>query len=192
MRAFTNARSENTLDEVWCVEHPCVYTVGKTSRTPSPTHIASTLVIPTDRGGDLTYHAPGQIVIYPLVNLPRRHLFVKAFVTIIENTVINTLAEFGISSFALSHAPGIYVQRSGGIGDFSGIAKIASLGLKISRGCSYHGLSLNVDMDLSGFDKISPCGYANLRMTSMRQEGILTNIDVVEKKLINNFLELLP
>jgi len=154
MQAFTAARQPETPDELWIVEHPPVYTLGQAGK---PEHVLQDVGIPIvkiDRGGQVTYHGPGQVVIYLLLDLARLKIKVRELVTAIEQAVIDFLAAHGITAERRAGAPGVYV----------GEAKIAALGLKIKNGCSYHGLSLNVDMDLSPFAAINPCGYAGLKV----------------------------
>ena len=162
MQDFTAGRTNETPDELWIVEHTPVYTLGQAGK---PEHILEDVGIPVvriDRGGQVTYHGPGQVVIYLLLDLQRLKIKVRELVTTIEQGVIDFLAAHGIAAERRAGAPGVYV----------GEAKIAALGLKIKNGCSYHGLSLNVDMDLSPFTAINPCGYAGLRITQTRDLGI--------------------
>ena len=162
MREFTDARGEETEDEIWLVEHPPVYTLG---RNGDPAHILGATNIPvveSDRGGQVTYHGPGQLVAYVLFDLNRLGIGVRSLVTGLENAVINTLSQYGIKSEARRDAPGVYVDGK----------KIASLGLRVRKGCSYHGLSLNVDMDLSPFSAINPCGYPGLEVTQLVDLGV--------------------
>jgi lipoyl(octanoyl) transferase len=169
MRAFTAARDTATADEIWLLEHPPVYTLGQAGK---PEHWLTDNGIPlvkTDRGGQITYHGPGQVVVYPLLDLKRRHLGVREFVGRLEQAVIDLLAEHGVTARRLDGAPGVYVDR-GGTARYP--AKIAALGLRITRGRSYHGLSLNVDMDLAPFSAINPCGYAGMPVTQTCDLGI--------------------
>lgn len=162
MQEFTASRTPETPDELWIVEHPPVYTLGQAGK---PEHILEEVGIPVvkiDRGGQVTYHGPGQVVIYLLLDLARLKIKVRELVTAIEQGVIDFLAAQGVVAERRAGAPGVYV----------GDAKIAALGLKIKNGCSYHGLSLNVDMDLSPFTAINPCGYAGLKVTQTRDLGI--------------------
>lgn len=162
MQDFTAARMAETPDELWIVEHPPVYTLGQAGK---PEHILEDIGIPVvkiDRGGQVTYHGPGQVVIYLLLDLNRLKIKVRELVTAIEQAVIDFLAAQGVLAERRAGAPGVYV----------GDAKIAALGLKIKNGCSYHGLSLNVDMDLHPFTAINPCGYAGLKVTQTRDLGI--------------------
>jgi lipoyl(octanoyl) transferase len=162
MQDFTTARTAGTPDELWIVEHPPVYTLGQAGK---PEHILRDIGIPVvkiDRGGQVTYHGPGQVVIYLLLDLQRLKFKVRELVIAIEQAVIDLLAEHGVTAERRAGAPGVYV----------GDAKIAALGLKIRNGCSYHGLSLNVDMDLSPFAAINPCGYAGLKVIQTRDLDI--------------------
>lgn len=159
MRSFTAGRDAGTVDELWLLQHPSVYTQGVAGRAEHLLAPGAIPVVQADRGGQTTYHGPGQWVLYLLVDLRRRGLGVRALVDLIEQAVVATLAASGVSGAPDPRAPGVYVEG----------AKIAALGLRIRRGCSYHGLSLNVDMDLEPFSRINPCGYAGLTVTSMRQ-----------------------
>lgn len=164
MRAFTQQRTPDTEDELWLVEHPPVFTLGQAGRREhllAPTDIP---VIATDRGGQITYHGPGQVVAYPLLDLRRLGIFVKELVFRIEQAAIQTLERFGADARRVKGAPGVYVPyaASRASGEFAGLAKIAALGIKVTHGRCYHGLALNVGMDLAPFSLINPCGYANL------------------------------
>lgn len=192
MRAFTQARSAGTTDEIWIVEHPPVYTLGLAAdhcHLLAPDSIAQQQipVIQTDRGGEVTYHGPGQAVIYLLLDL-RRHqpagkFFVRELVTRIEQAVINVLQSYGITGERKPGAPGIYLQSG---------AKIAALGLKIrGSGCTYHGLSLNVAMDLRPFTWINPCGYAGLATVDMRSQGADAELAEVQTRLVQELTALL-
>ncbi len=158
MSDFTNQRTAETVDQLWLVEHPPVFTQGQAGKAEHLLFPGDIPVVQTDRGGQVTYHGPGQLVAYPLLDLRRLNVGVRELVTRIEQTLVATLAHYGIDSAAKPDAPGVYVN-----GD-----KIASLGLRVRRGCSFHGLALNVDMDLSPFQRINPCGYQGLAMTQMR------------------------
>lgn len=157
MHDFTDNRDESTLDEIWLVEHPPVFTQGQAGKAEHVLVPGDIPVVQSDRGGQVTYHGPGQQVMYVLLNLKRRKLGVRELVTLLEQTVINTLAEVGIEARARADAPGVYV----------GEKKICSLGLRIRKGCSFHGLALNIAMDLSPFLRINPCGYAGMEMTQI-------------------------
>lgn len=161
MRTFTESRSENTIDQLWLLEHPPVYTQGVSC--DERTLRASTIpVVKSDRGGHITYHGPGQLIIYSLIDLRRRGFGIKILVNVIEQAVIDYLGMFDVSATRWDGAPGVYVNG----------AKIAALGLRVRKGSSYHGLSLNVDMDLAPFDNINPCGYQGLQTISARALGI--------------------
>ena len=175
MRDFTLARSANTPDELWLVEHPPVYTVGIAGR---PEHWPRTdngiPVVRTDRGGQITYHGPGQLVAYLLLDLRRRGLTIRPLVRLMEQAVIDLLAGYGIAAHGRAQAPGVYV----------GEAKIAALGLRIKNGCCYHGLALNVDVDLAPFLAINPCGYPGLEVTRTRDLGITDTKAQIGDRLI--------
>ena len=166
---FTAARASQTPDELWLCEHPPVYTLGRAGKAEHLLRDNGIELIRVDRGGQITYHGPGQVVIYLLVDLDRRRLGIRDFVFRIEQAIIDLLGEHGVSARRREGAPGVYVDEVGKAGD---LAKIASLGLRIRRGCSYHGLSLNVDMDLTPFSAINPCGYAGLAVTQARDLNI--------------------
>lgn len=157
MREFTDTRQEQTADQLWLVEHPPVYTLGLNG---DPRHIlgpVSAPVVQTDRGGQVTYHGPGQLVVYTLLDLRRLGIGIRTLVSGLENAAVGALSQYGLQAAARRDAPGVYVEGK----------KIASLGLRVRRGCSYHGLSLNVDMDLSPFSAINPCGYRGLEVTQL-------------------------
>lgn len=162
MQAFNEARGTDTPDEIWLVEHPAVFTLGMNGREEHVRDAGQIPVIRTDRGGQVTYHGPGQVVMYVLLDLRRRGLGVRALVSLLEQTAIATLMRWGILAQARPDAPGVYVDGS----------KIASLGLRIRRMGSYHGLALNVDLDLSPFARIDPCGYANMPVCSLHALGV--------------------
>ena len=181
MQQFTANRTADTPDELWLVEHPPVYTLGQAGL---PEHLLRDVGIPLvkiDRGGQITYHGPGQAVIYVLLDLHRHGIKVRELVQLLERAVLNLLADYGISGELRDGAPGVYV----------GPAKIAALGLKITNGCSYHGLSLNVDMDLSPFSAINPCGYPGLATTQLRDFGVADSLDTVLDKLAAQLARLL-
>ncbi len=161
MQAFTAQRNDQTPDQLWITEHPPVYTLGLNRRgVRLPQN--GIAIIPVDRGGKITYHGPGQLIIYCLIDLHRRHLNVRALVSILEYSLIEFLAAHGIVAVARSDAPGVYVNEK----------KIASLGLRLKNQCCYHGLSLNIEMDLQPFADIDPCGYAGMQMTQTRDLNI--------------------
>ena len=157
MQDFTNQRTADTADELWLVQHPPVFTQGQAGKAEHLLLPGDIPVVQVDRGGQVTYHGPGQLVAYPLVDVRRLGLGVRELVSRIEQSLIDLLASYGVSAEARADAPGVYVNG----------AKIASLGLRIRRGCSFHGLALNVDMDLQPFQRINPCGYAGLAMTQL-------------------------
>lgn len=191
MRRFTRERGPQTHDEIWLVEHESVYTLGKSPITgEARTSINGISVVAVDRGGDITYHGPGQIVLYPLIDLRRRRLFVRDYVQLIEKAVIETLFFYDIQAFVHPKAPGVYVRRPGGTGEFAGEAKIASLGVHVSRGSTYHGLALNVAMDLTPFSWIAPCGYQKLRVIDMRTLGCTATPEAVGSALLRRLLNL--
>ena len=174
MRAFTEARHADTLDELWQVEHPPVFTQGLAGKAEHLLTPGDIPVIQVDRGGQVTYHGPGQVVIYCLLDVRRLGLSVRGLVTALEQAVIELLAAHGITAQARPDAPGVYIDD----------AKVASLGLRLRQGRSYHGLSLNVDMDLEPFTRINPCGYPGLRVTQLRDLGVsLTPVRVAEELL---------
>jgi len=173
MREFTRERKPDTADELWFLEHPPVFTLGQASK---PEHLLAPGEIPvvqTNRGGQVTYHGPGQLMVYCLLDLARLGLGARGLVTRLENALIQTLASYRIVAAAKREAPGVYV----------GEKKIASLGLRISRGCSYHGLALNVAMDLEPFSRINPCGFRGLEMTQVCALGGPADLDIVGRDL---------
>jgi len=178
MQRFTAERTADTLDEIWLVQHPPVYTQGQAGK---PEHVLNPTDIPVvkiDRGGQITYHGPGQIVAYLLLDLHRWKINVRELVRLMEQAVIDLLAEYGVTAHGREDAPGVYV----------GNAKIASLGLKIKKGCSYHGLAFNVDMDLSPFDNINPCGYEGLRVTQCIELGMTVQLEELQAELTQNLV----
>ncbi len=166
MQDFTNSRQQDTVDEFWFLQHPPVYTLGKNGKAEHVLNPADIPVINSDRGGQVTYHGPGQIVVYTLLDLNRLKIGVRELVTIIEQSVIELLAGYGVDSNARRDAPGVYVNN----------AKIAALGLRVRKGCSFHGLALNVDMDLEPFSRINPCGYEGLEVTQLK--NLVTDIEI--------------
>ena len=183
MRFFTAARDVETPDEIWLLEHPPVFTLGQAG---NPAHLLQNLAgIPLeriDRGGQITYHGPGQLVAYLLVDLSRRRVKVREFVHLMEEAVIATLAGYGLRGERKRGAPGVYIDG----------AKIGALGLRVKHGCSYHGLALNVDVDLTPFSWINPCGYAGLKSTRLADFGIRDGVDAVGSHLLGHFQRLLP
>ena len=173
MQAFTDARGEATEDELWCVEHEPVFTLGQAGK---PEHVLMPGDIPVlhvDRGGQVTYHGPGQIVVYPLLDLKRLGIGVRDYVCRIEQAIIDTLGEWNIGAQRKDGAPGVYVNG----------AKVAALGIRVRRGCSFHGLAFNIDMDLEPFSRINPCGYAGLPVTDLTACGVHTTCDEVATRL---------
>lgn len=188
MQAFTAGRDPNTEDEIWLVQHAPVFTLGQAGRREHLLAEVAEVDIPVvaiDRGGQVTYHGPGQVVAYVLLDLRRRGYGVKELVRRLEQAVIEVLAAEGIAASRRSGAPGVYVEAAGTDG-----AKIAALGLRIRNGCSYHGLSLNVAMDLAPFAAINPCGYAGLAVTQMRDQGSVLTPDAVADQLADRLLNL--
>jgi lipoyl(octanoyl) transferase len=208
MRAFTAARTADTPDELWICEHAPVFTQGLAGREDHLLAPGDIPVVSTNRGGQVTYHGPGQVVAYPLVDLQRAGYFVKEYVYRVEEAVIRTLATFGVTGHRVAGAPGIYVRlddpgshallpqrpqkRNPGEPlpppDFTGLGKIAALGIKVSRHCTYHGVALNVAMDLQPFDRINPCGYAGLPTVDLSTIGVAASWDdaaaVLSQKLV--------
>jgi lipoyl(octanoyl) transferase len=173
MKDFTGSRTKNTPDEIWLLQHPPVYTQGVAGKPEHLLYNDGILVIRTDRGGQVTYHGPGQIVAYLLLDMRRLKLGVRELVRKIENAIVDLLWDYRISAEGRVDAPGVYVDG----------AKIAALGLKIKNGCCYHGLSLNVDMDLIPFAAINPCGYSGLRITQTRDLGVTDGLETLRRKL---------
>ena len=167
MRTFTDRRDSNTRDEVWFVQHTPVFTLGRNESRQNILMSSDIPVVQSDRGGDVTYHGPGQLIVYCLFDLQRMQLGVKALVTGLEEIFIQYLAAFGIAGQRIDKAPGVYVENK----------KIASLGLRVRRGCSFHGMAINVDMDLAPFSHIHPCGLKNMRVTQLADLGIEHNCE---------------
>lgn len=179
MQNFTAQRDAQTPDEIWLLQHPPVYTVGLNGKPEHLLHATDIPLVKIDRGGQITYHGPGQIVAYLLLDLKRRGYGVRELVNRMEQAVIGLLEYYGVTAEARREAPGVYVNG----------AKIAALGLRIKRGCSYHGLSFNIDMDLSPFSAINPCGYPGLAVTQTRNLGIVDGLDVLAEKLTQKLLQ---
>jgi lipoyl(octanoyl) transferase len=185
MQAFTEARGTDAPDELWLCEHPPVFTQGLAGKADHLLAPGQVPVVQTNRGGQVTYHGPGQVVAYPLLDLRRRGYFVKEYVYRIEEAVIRTLGHFGVTGHRVSGAPGIYVKLDAPAGHgrpapgsgFEGLGKIAALGIKVSRHCTYHGVALNVAMDLQPFTWINPCGYAGLETVDLSTIGVSTTWD---------------
>jgi lipoyl(octanoyl) transferase len=183
MRVFTAARNASTPDEMWVCEHPPVFTQGLAGKAQHVHDAGDIPVVATNRGGQVTYHGPGQVVVYPLIDLQRAGYFVKEYVYRIEEAVIRALRHFGVTGHRVTGAPGIYVKLDDPFGhsrvtataaDFTGLGKIAALGIKVSRGCAYHGVALNVAMDLQPFSRIDPCGYESLATVDLSTIGVST------------------
>lgn len=173
MQRYTNERDGEAGDELWVLEHEPVFTLGQNGRDEHILAAGDIPVVNVDRGGQVTYHGPGQVVIYPLVDLRRRGIGVRAMVTAMETSVIRLAGEQGIEAHARADAPGVYV----------GQAKLAAVGLRVRRGCSYHGLALNVAMDLTPFDRIDPCGYAGMPVTDLRSLGSGMGLSAAKERL---------
>ncbi|MDD5297447.1 MAG: lipoyl(octanoyl) transferase LipB [Rhodocyclaceae bacterium] len=181
MQEFTTTRDAETPDEIWLLEHPPVYTLGLAGK---PEHLLKESAIPLvkiDRGGQITYHGPGQLIAYLLLDLHRRKLKVREMVNLMEQALINLLGDYGIEAERHAGAPGVYV----------GPAKIAALGLRVKGGCSYHGLSLNVNMDLAPFGGINPCGYSGMPITQMKDFGVGDDLSAVADRLVAHLYRLL-
>jgi lipoyl(octanoyl) transferase len=187
MQAFTASRTHQTPDEIWLTEHAAVYTLGlnrKNVRLPETIENSHTIpVVLVDRGGKITYHGHGQAVIYLLVDLKRRNLNVRQLVNLIEASIIELLAQFNVTAITKADAPGVYVQHDGKD------KKIASLGLRLKNNCCYHGLSLNVEMDLAPFSAIDPCGYVGLEVTQTKDLGIAKTCQQLGEDLLNRLQE---
>ena len=177
MRTFTTTRDEDTPDEIWLLEHPAVYTLGQAGRLAHLLGPVDIPVVHTERGGQITYHGPGQLIAYPLIDLRRRGIKVRAFVQLVEAAVIDTLATYNLSGRTKPGAPGVYVDVAGSL------HKIAALGLKIVNGRSFHGLSLNVAMDLAPYDRIDACGYPGLESIDMASLGVQVPMSEVAARL---------
>ena len=176
MKVFTSNRAASTQDEIWITEHEAIYTVGlnrKDFKKPLRTNIA---VLPVDRGGKITYHGRGQLIIYPLIDLERYQLTIRSFVTLIEKSIVSFLSRRDIKANAKIEAPGVYIEHK----------KIASLGLRIKNHASYHGLSMNIDMDLSPFEAIDPCGFKNLQMTQLKTFTNDVSVEAIGFEIAND------
>lgn len=174
MRSFTQTRTDHTTDEIWVVEHPPVFTQGLAGKAEHILQLNQTPLIHSDRGGQVTYHGPGQLVIYPLVNLNRLNLNIRQLVTLLEDTIIQYLCEVGITAYADCKAPGVYIEGK----------KIASIGLRIRKQCSYHGIAINIKMDLKPFTDIRPCGYDGLYMTQLAEYIPDITVDKAAKDIL--------
>lgn len=175
MQAYTERRDAGSADEFWLLQHPRVFTQGQAGKAEHVLAPGDIPVVQVDRGGQVTYHGPGQIVGYVLVDLKRRGLGIRALVNAIETSIVRTVARYGVSAAPRADAPGVYLESG---------AKIAQLGLRVRRGCTFHGLSLNVDMDLEPFSRINPCGYAGLQVTDLHTlTGLGFDFDALERAL---------
>lgn len=179
MQTFTVERGADTQDEIWLLEHPPVFTLGMNGKAEHVLMPGNIPVVNIDRGGQVTYHGPGQLVVYPLLDLNRRKLGVRELVVALENAVIAVVARWGIEAAGNRNAPGVYVAGK----------KLASIGLRIKRGCSYHGLALNVAMDLEPFRRINPCGYAGLEVTQVSDLGGPNDVDTVARAMGDALIE---
>jgi lipoyl(octanoyl) transferase len=179
MQQFTAERTAETVDEIWITEHPPVYTLGLNGKHEHVLHAGDIPLLETDRGGQVTYHGPGQLVVYFLVDLRRLAMGPRQAVTLLENAMVNTLSQYGVSAQARADAPGVYVEGK----------KIGALGLRIKRGCTYHGLSLNNDMDLTPFQHINPCGYAGLQVTQLADFGINIHTHELAVPLVHHLIK---
>ena len=173
MQSFTEQRSSDTPDEIWLLEHEPVFTLGRNARKEDILTATDIPIIEIDRGGQVTYHGPGQLIIYLMIDIKRRSLGVRKLVTLIEKSIIDTLQEYQLSASAKKEAPGVYI----------GNAKIAALGLRIRKGCSFHGLSLNIDMNLAPFKQINPCGYKNLEVIQLSDYIESIELSQVQRQL---------
>jgi lipoyl(octanoyl) transferase len=175
MQDFTKFRDSQTPDELWVVEHPPVFTLGRNGKESHILNKSEIPIIKVDRGGQVTYHGPGQLVVYFLLDLHRRKLGIRQLVTLIEDCLVDLLSQYQIKAYSDKKAPGVYVDKQ----------KIAALGLRVSKGCTTHGLSLNIDMDLSPFQDINPCGYENLEVTQCKNLGVEDSFQEVAEKLVS-------
>ncbi|MCH8499194.1 MAG: lipoyl(octanoyl) transferase LipB [Marinobacter sp.] len=182
MQAFTDERTETTPDELWCLEHPPVFTQGQAGKAEHILAAGDIPVVQVDRGGQVTYHGPGQLVIYPLLDLNRNGLGVRTLVDLIEQAIVDVLASYQVTAAPRRDAPGVYVKE----------AKIASLGLRVRRGRSFHGLALNINMDLAPFQRINPCGYAGMAMCQLADFVPTVDMDDVAQALALRLAERLP
>jgi len=178
MQSFTNSRGESTPDEIWFTEHPPVFTLGLNASREHLLDARDIPVVQVDRGGQVTYHGPGQLMIYPLIDLKRSKIGVRDLVTGLEQSIVDLVAEYDIDAKVRKDAPGVYVENK----------KIASVGLRIRRGSSFHGMALNIDVDLAPFSCINPCGFSNLKITDLAALGIPTNRAVIRTTVEKNLL----
>lgn len=176
MQRFTDQRDEHSADEIWFLEHPPVFTQGQAGKAEHLLATGDIPVVPVDRGGQVTYHGPGQLVGYLLIDLKRRKMGVRELVTAIEQALVALLKQYSITASPRADAPGVYVESG---------AKIAQLGLRVRRGCTFHGLSLNIDMDMEPFQRINPCGHVGMAVTSMCLQGVnAPNIETIASQLL--------
>jgi lipoyl(octanoyl) transferase len=178
MKRFTGERKEDTIDELWLLEHPPVYTQGQAGKAEHVLDLRSIPIVQSDRGGQITYHAPGQLIAYVLMDIRRRHIGIRSLVGKLEQVLISMLKHYRITAQARCGAPGVYVNEK----------KIASIGLRVKNGCTYHGIALNVAMDLSPFSGINPCGYAALLMTQIQDFVPDINVEQASKQFVHEFL----
>lgn len=174
MQRFTDQRNDATEDELWLLQHPPVYTLGKSGKSEHVLDSGDIPVVQSDRGGQVTYHGPGQIIVYTLLDLKRMHIGIRELVTRIENSVIALLDDYAVNACARQDAPGVYVEGK----------KIAALGLRVRKGCCFHGVALNVDMDLEPFERIDPCGYQDLEVTQLSALVAALDFSQVEEQLL--------
>lgn len=181
MQAFTDSRCSLDHDEIWLTEHLPVFTQGQAGKEEHILNAGDIPVVPVDRGGQVTYHGPGQLMMYILLDIKRRKLGVRHLVTALEECIVLTLREFSVTAYAKKDAPGVYVDEK----------KICSVGLRIRKGCSFHGLAFNVDMELAPFGRINPCGYAGLKMINSAQVNAVNNITGAKQLVVKHFCKLL-
>jgi lipoyl(octanoyl) transferase len=179
MKNFTDTRQADTLDEIWLLQHSPVFTQGQAGKAEHILNPGTIPVIQTDRGGQVTYHGPGQLIAYVLFNLHRLKIGIRQLVSKLEDTVIKILSDYGVHSTTSCNAPGVYVNQE----------KICSIGLRVRRGCSYHGIAFNIDMDLEPFTRINPCGFHNLAMTQLKNFCSTVNYEEVETKAVAYLVE---
>jgi len=179
MQRFTDERDASTPDEIWFCEHPPVFTLGLNASKEHLLAPGDIPVVQIDRGGQVTFHGPGQLMIYPLIDIRRANIGVRKLVTALEQSVVDLAAEYGVAASARADAPGVYVEDD----------KLASVGLRIRRGASFHGMALNVEVDLEPFTRINPCGYAELEMTDLHRLGIDLPLEATSGKLLPHFLQ---
>jgi lipoyl(octanoyl) transferase len=179
MQDFTDERDESTPDEIWFCEHPPVFTMGLNASKEHLLAPGDIPVVQIDRGGQVTFHGPGQLMVYPLIDIRRANIGVRRLVTALEQSVVDLVAGYDVKAAARADAPGVYVRDD----------KLASVGLRIRRGASFHGMALNVDVDLEPFSRINPCGYAELEMTDLHRLGINLQLEETSEKLLPHFLK---